>query len=176
MRLFYALEFDTSTKDSITLLQQDLISYCPKGLFTRYINLHLTLCFLGEVEGHYLTVLKQILFSLEANPLQVKFNQLGNFRKRQGDILWLGLEENRELEALQKELSYALRANKFILDDQPFHPHVTLARGGKCKKLPAIEALEARSGEISLMHSHQKQNILTYTPLFTHLLGQTATI
>lgn len=176
MRLFYALEFDTRTKDSIALLQQDLIPYCPKGVFTRYINLHLTLCFLGEVEGHALTLLKEILFSLESNPLLVKFDQLGVFRKHQGDILWLGIEENRELEALQKELAYKLRANNFLLDSQTFHPHVTLARGVRSKKLPAIEALEVTSDKISLVHSHQKQNILTYTPLFTHHLKQPSTI
>lgn len=176
MRLFYALEFDSETKDAITLLQQDLASYCQKGLFTPTMNLHLTLCFLGEVEGHLLTLLKEILFSLEANPLRVTFNQLGLFHKHQGDILWLGLEENRELETLQKELSYRLRANNFPLDDQNFHPHVTLARGVKSKKLPAIETLEVVSDKITLMHSHQKQDILIYTPLFTKQLYQTTII
>ena len=176
MRLFYALEFDNATKDAIALLQQDVMSYCPKGFYTRYINLHLTLCFLGEVEGQSLPILKEILFLLESSPLQLKFNQLGLFHKRQGDILWLGLAENSELDALQKDLTYKLHANNFLFDDQNFHPHVTLARGSKCRKLPAIETLEVVSDKITLMHSHQKQDILTYTPLFTKQLQQTATI
>lgn len=176
MRLFYALELDRDTKDSLALLQQDLMTYCPNGVFTRSNNLHLTLCFLGDVEGHSLTILKEILHSLEANSLQVKFDQLGLFHKRQGDILWVGVEENRELLALQKELAYVLRANNFLLDDQTFTPHVTLSRGGRCKKLPSIEELVVPCNTISLMHSHQKHTILTYTPLFTHQLGQTATL
>ncbi|HKM05646.1 MAG TPA: RNA 2',3'-cyclic phosphodiesterase [Sphaerochaeta sp.] len=176
MRLFYALEFDTATRDTITILQQDLTPYCPKCLFTPYMNLHLTLCFLGEVEGHYLTLLKETLFSLEAKPFSLNFNQLGQFRKRQGDILWLGMEENRELEALQKELAYKLQSKGLILEDQAFHPHVTLARSARTRKLPAIEAFEVTSNKITLMHSHQKQDILTYTPLFTRHLDQTAII
>ncbi|MBI9093443.1 MAG: RNA 2',3'-cyclic phosphodiesterase [Sphaerochaeta sp.] len=173
MRLFFALEFDSETKDYLTALQEDLVSYCPKGLFTRSINLHLTLCFLGEVEGQFLPILKEILFSLEAKPLLCTFNQLGLFRKRKGDILWLGIEENKELETLQKELAYKLKANTFLLDNQDFHPHVTLAHGVKCKKLPAIEGFKVPCEKISLMHSHQKQAILTYTPLFSKHLEYT---
>lgn len=167
MRLFYALEFDTETKDSIVLLQQDIEAYCPKYLFTPYENLHLTLCFLGEVEAHSLTLLKEILFSLKASPFTLTFNQLKLWRKSKGDILWLGIEENRSLETLQKELSYLLRMNNFMLDDRPFIPHVTLARGPRGKKLPAIEPLTVQSEKITLMHSHQKQNMLIHTPLIT---------
>ena len=167
MRLFYALEFDRETKHSIALLQQDIEAYCPKYLFTPYENLHLTLCFLGEVEAHSLTLLKEILFSLKASPFTLTFNQLKLWRKRKGDILWLGIEENRSLEALQKELSYLLRMNNFMLDDRPFFPHVTLARGPKGKKLPAIEPLTVQSDKISLIHSQQKQNTLIHTPLIT---------
>ncbi len=170
MRLFFALEFDQEIKDSLTLLQQDLLSYFPKGLFTRPVNLHLTLCFLGEVEGHALTLLKEILYSLEANPITLVCNQLGLFRKRQGDILWLGIEENQALEALQKELAYKLRANNFFLDEQVFHPHITLARGTRCRKLPAIEAFSYTCDKVTLMHSHQKLDSLTYTPLVTKQL------
>lgn len=176
MRLFYALDFTPETKDSIALLQKDLIVRYPKGFFTSHMNLHLTLCFLGEVEGHSLTLLKEILFSLNPMPLHITFNQLGHFRKRQEDILWLGIEENRELEALQKELAYILRTNNFLLEDQVFHPHVTLALGVKGKKLPAIESLAITSDKINLMHSHEKRNILTYTPLFTNQLQQTTII
>lgn len=149
------------------LLQQDIEAYCPKYLFTPYENLHLTLCFLGEVEAHSLTLLKEILFSLKASPFTLTFNQLKLWRKSKGDILWLGIEENRSLEALQKELSYLLRMNNFMLDDRPFIPHVTLARGPRGKKLPAIEPLTVQSEKITLMHSHQKQNMLIHTPLIT---------
>jgi len=170
MRLFYALEFDSATKEAIALLQQDVLSYCPKGFYTRFINLHLTLCFLGEVEGQSLPMLKEILLSLESPPLLLKFNQLGLFRKRQGDILWLGIEDNTGLAALQKELAHKLHDYNVSFEDQIFHPHVTLARGTKCKKLPSIEILEVVSDKISLMHSHQTQDILTYTPLITKQL------
>jgi len=174
MRLFYALEFNRETKDLLTSLQEDLVSYCPKAHVTRSINLHLTLCFLGEIGGQFLPILNEILFSLEAEPLHLTFNQLGLFPKRQGDILWLGIEDNRELNALQKELAYKLTSNTFLLNDQAFHPHVTLARGVKCKKLPAIESFTVPCEKISLMHSHQKLDILTYTPLFSKQLEYTS--
>lgn len=167
MRLFYALELDSETKNSIALLQKEIAEYCPDYSFTRYENLHITLCFLGEVEAHSLTILKDILYTLKTPPLCLTLNQLRLFRKRKGDILWLGIEENRELEALQKELSYLLRTNNFVLDEKAFLPHVTLARGVKGRKLPAIKALTVQIERISLIHSHQKHNMLIYTPLIT---------
>jgi len=159
------LEFDKRTKDSIALLQQEIEPYCQNALYTRYENLHLTLCFLGDVEATCLTLLKEILNSLKTPPLALTLNQLGQWRKSQGDILWLGVEENRVLEALQKELSYLLRTNNFVVEQRAFHPHVTLARGARCRKLPAIEALTVDIDKITLMHSYEKQNLLTYTPI-----------
>ncbi len=169
------MEFDKGTKDSIALLQQDIEPYCKSALFTRYENLHITLCFLGEEEAHSVTLLKEILNSLKTPPLALTLNQLGQWRKSQGDILWLGIEENRVLEALQKELSYLLRANNFFVDQKAFHPHVTLARGARCRKLPAIEALTVEIDRITLMHSYEKQNLLTYTPLHSIQLLQNPT-
>ncbi len=176
MKLFYALEFDDATRDSLVGLQKDIRPYCQKGFFTRSTNLHLTLCFLGEVEGQVLTILKEILLSLESPPLRIKFNQLGQFHKRKGDILWLGIEDNRELEALQAKLANKLRANDFFLDDQHFHPHVTLARGVRSKKFPTIENFEVLCERVTLMHSHRRQDILTYIPLFTKQLDQAFTL
>ncbi len=167
MRLFYALELDSETKDSILLLQEDLASYCPDSLFTMYENLLITLCFLGDIEAQSITLLKEILFSLTTHPISLTLDHLRLHKRSKGGLLWLGVKENRSLEALQKELSYLLEANNFLLDDQAFTPHITLAREAKCKKLPAIEAVTVQSSKISLMHSYQKQGIFTYTPLHT---------
>jgi len=170
MRILYALEFEANTKDSFVLLQQDLIPYCPKATFTRSINLHLTLCFLGEVKGHSLSTLKEILFALEFKPLHVKFDHLEISRKRKEKILWLGIEKNQQLEEMQSHLSKNLQENNLLLNEDGFHPHITLASGAKGRHLPEIEPFEVTSTKVSLMHSHQKQNILTYIPIFTKQL------
>lgn len=167
MRLFFALELDTHTKAAIASLQQELEQYCPDLVLTKEENLHITLCFLGEIEQHALTLLKEILFSLTFAPLTLTVNHLGMFPRRGGTVQWLGIEENWHLQTLQHELSYMLRKNNFLLASEPFHPHITLGRGPKGKKLPAIEPLQVNIDTLSLIHSQQKHNSITYTPIFT---------
>lgn len=170
MRLFYALQLDQETKRHIsdlqTLMQQD----CTRGSFTKEENLHLTLCFLGDIDAQYLTLLEKILLSLVSAPLELTFNQLGLFKNRQGDILWIGVEHNLLLEQLQATLAMKLSGEGLYLDPLPFTAHVTLARNIKAKKLPVLEPFVTTCNKISLMHSHQTQFQLVYTPLYTLVL------
>ena len=61
-------------------------------------------------------------FSLESN------RRLGRFAQKGGDVLWLGLKENRRLRGLQEKLAGQLRQAGFPLEERPYRPHITLAR------------------------------------------------
>ncbi|HXI10025.1 MAG TPA: RNA 2',3'-cyclic phosphodiesterase [Thermodesulfobacteriota bacterium] len=43
-------------------------------------------------------------------------------------VVWVGIEDNGGLQALQKNIDERLSECGFESDDRPFHPHLTLAR------------------------------------------------
>ena len=91
-------------------------------------NLHLTLCFLGEIEEDTQEILKTILTELELQPLHLTFTHLGLFTKRGGDVLYLGLQNNKALHTVQTTLHQKLVRTGFTLENTSFTAHITLAR------------------------------------------------
>ncbi|MDD3902716.1 MAG: RNA 2',3'-cyclic phosphodiesterase [Sphaerochaeta sp.] len=170
MRLFFALNFDTPTLEKCSALQQQIRPLCAKGTFTRMENLHLTLCFLGEIEEDTQEILKTILTELELQPLHLTFTHLGLFTKRGGDVLYLGLQNNKALHTVQTMLHQKLVRNGFTLENTSFTAHITLARRVHCKELCSFKPFSAEPTSISLMLSHRIDNCLTYTPLYTRAI------
>lgn len=128
MRLFIAINFNKETKEKILKVQKNLVELYSKGSPTKIENIHLTLIFLGEVEEKRLPTIKNIMDSLKFNNLNLVFDKIGIFKRRNDDIYWLGLEENKELLSLQNSLYKKLLRENFKLESKPFSPHITLAR------------------------------------------------
>ncbi len=90
-------------------------------------NLHITLRFLGEIEGKPLEKTVKILAEIagETAPFAIEFQSLGQFPRRgMPKSLWLGIKPSPELEALGAKI----REKVPYGDDKPFSPHITLAR------------------------------------------------
>ncbi len=94
-------------------------------------NLHLTLHFLGDVEGKRIPVLKQILNRIPPHKTAetLRFTNIGAFPDLSAPrILWLGIEKNPALLAAQKRLAEDLALNGFEFDKKRFRAHLTLGR------------------------------------------------
>ncbi|QQK08929.1 RNA 2',3'-cyclic phosphodiesterase [Miniphocaeibacter halophilus] len=128
MRLFIAINFNKETKEKILKVQKDLIGLYSKGNPTKIENIHLTLIFLGEIEKKKLPPIKNIMDGIKFSNLNLVFDKIGKFNRRNGDIYWLGIEENKKLLDIQNKLYKDLLKENFILDKKPFSPHITLAR------------------------------------------------
>lgn len=167
MRLFIAINFDQETKQNIIAVQRRLREL-GRGNFSRPENLHLTLAFLGEVAPGRVAVIRRLMDNLNVHSLRLVFDHVGYFQRKDGDIWWLGLEPNKALLALQKELYHRLTDAGFQLDNRPFSPHITLARkvvldkeADRNKLIGAPFATKADT--VSLMLSERIAGQLTYT-------------
>ncbi len=90
-------------------------------------NLHLTLKFLGEIEGKPLEETVKILNTIAAETaaFTLELTGVGQFPRRGTPRnLWLGVKPSPALHALAERIGKEVRYG----DDKPFSPHITLAR------------------------------------------------
>ncbi len=172
MRLFIAINFSKEVKDRLAQMQDRLREKSLKGNFTRYENLHLTLVFLGEVDGGRVGVLKEILAETAFAPFTLRIEGIGSFRREGGDILWAGVAANPALSEVYDRLCMALSQAGFKLERGKYTPHLTLARearlqGGldKAALSKDLGVIETTVAKISLMKSERIGGRLTYTEI-----------
>ena len=90
-------------------------------------NLHMTVCFLGDIDATQQTFIDEELHGVEIEPITVRLNDVGYFTKSQ--ILWLGTDTTPA--AFQSLVNHCRRiANRagIRVDKRPLVPHITLAR------------------------------------------------
>ncbi len=167
MRLFIAVCFDDRTIETLRSVQRRLREW-GHGNFSRPENLHLTLAFLGEVDPHRLEAVHAAMDSVTMPDLRLQFTHTGRFRRKDGDIWWVGLAPNRALSQLHHALAQQLALRGFILEARQFSPHITLARQLLLHREPNQAHLlgapfETSADTLSLMRSHRVNGILTYT-------------
>lgn len=173
MRLFIAINFPQEVKKEIVSLRDDLRRQSERGTFTSSENLHLTLVFLGEVDSPLLPAVNAAMSEVKFPPLRLKITHQGRFPSRDGDIRWLGFEENKDLLKLQRDLTAALKSHGFQVDERPYKPHLTLGRriaapALKGKNPPLPEVITVESSKISLMLSRRIDGRLNYKELHTY--------
>ena len=175
MRLFTAVIFDDEIKDSLCGVMDKLRSLTDKGSFTLRENLHLTLNFIGETDKLKLAkeAMKKAVSALNAKAFDLTFTGFGRFKRREGDLCWIGVEKEEQLFKIQKELAVRLKDAGFILEDREYTPHLTLARRvGFNEKfsekdfMAEIPILRQHVRKISLMNSERIDGKLTYTEVF----------
>ncbi|MBF0317903.1 MAG: RNA 2',3'-cyclic phosphodiesterase [Nitrospirae bacterium] len=94
-------------------------------------NLHLTLKFLGDVDqGH----IRRVEFALQGvcdlqRPFSVVLRSVGGFPNlKQPKVLWIGLEDDTNLQKLHSNIDAALSDVGFAREDKPFSAHLTIGR------------------------------------------------
>lgn len=166
MRLFYAVMLDDNCKRALDSCCRALRPYLDKGRFTRLENLHLTLVFLGEAD---LDAAKNCLHRLQAAPFEIVIAGLGRFRQPGGDVLWAGVQPEEGLLRAQRGLEDLARQAGFPVEDRPYRPHLTLARGVRLipeTNLADLDPLLPNCGmqvkAVSLMESRREDGRLRY--------------
>ena len=100
MRLFIAINFNDQTKKELVSIQNELRDNTFNGRFTTSENLHLTLAFLGECDEKQTDLLKSIIDNIKFEPLLICLNRVGRFKRDDGDLWWVGVEDNAKLTKL----------------------------------------------------------------------------
>lgn len=175
MRLFTAITFEDGIKASLCDVMDKLRILTKKGSFTLRDNLHLTLNFIGETDNNKLVeqAMKKAVSNPDIRAFNLTFTGFGRFKRRDGDICWIGVEKEVQLLRLQKELSVQLKNAGFNLDNREYKPHLTLARRVRFNENFSDRNFEANIPKlrqsikkISLMKSEHIKGRLTYTEIF----------
>lgn len=92
-------------------------------------QLHLTLRFVGDVDGAQLRDLLSALRRVSAAPFELGLSSAGFFPLRGPQrVLWIGVDKSEPLDALQRVVSGAVTRLGHVPDRKKWAPHVTLAR------------------------------------------------
>ena len=160
MRLFIAIKLNSELRNALTDVQKHLIRRGIRGNYTNTDNLHITLAFIGEYdEPDFVTeVISEVPFS----PFPVSLSALGHF----GNLWWVGLDDNDELDSYVKRLRKALSEAGIPFDKKKFSPHITLIRKA-IGTLPAVSVPKTVMSvdHISLMRSERGPKGMIYTEI-----------
>jgi RNA 2',3'-cyclic 3'-phosphodiesterase len=122
-------------------------------------RLHLTLFHLGdytELPPGLATQAADALAHLEAEPIAIRFDQIGSFNNRSayGDFVLTASDGNEALHALRQQLAVHLNAaalNPYTKGS--FTPHMTLAYNKPATPFQQIEPVLWPAHEVVLIHS-----------------------
>jgi 2'-5' RNA ligase len=123
-RLFTALEIPRDAALSLSLLRGGL----PGARWIDVENYHLTLRFIGDVEGHVADEIANGLDRVRRQSFQLQLAGVGAFGSKKPHAVWAGVAPSPELTALQAEIERICQRLGVPADPRKFMPHVTLAR------------------------------------------------
>lgn len=150
IRLFIALNFDNEVKAQIKEVIYKVKSNSIHGRFVNEEHMHLTLEFLGEIKDERVGLIKEIMDDLEFGAFSFSLTKIGYFKRREGNIYWLGIEDNDILLNLQKKLHQSLIDKGFELEDREYKPHITIGREVKLEDSFNTNELNNVAGKIKI--------------------------
>jgi RNA 2',3'-cyclic 3'-phosphodiesterase len=124
MRLFVALPIPEPVARWLMLLQGGV----PGARWQNREQLHLTLRFIGEVDGRDARAIDEALAGIDAPAFELQFHGVAQFGNKQPHTLWVAARKNEMLEHLQRKVDTAIRRVGQPQDAHKFKPHVSLAR------------------------------------------------
>jgi len=123
-RLFVALSIPDTVAQSLALLQTGV----PGARWQTREQLHLTLRFIGEVDGREAVGVHDALSGIVAPPFTLELHGTGEFGGKHPHALWAGVRPNEALLHLQRKVETAVQRAGIAPERHKYTPHVTLAR------------------------------------------------
>ena len=124
IRLFTALELPDSVAQGLSLIQAGV----PGARWQSREQLHLTLRFIGEVDGRDANAIDDALSGIDATGFMLTLKGVGEFGGKNPRALWAGVEPSPALTHLQRKIESALQRAGLPAEPRKYTPHVTLAR------------------------------------------------
>lgn len=92
-------------------------------------QIHLTLRFIGEVDGDIFRDIGEALYEIDTEPFELSLEGVGVFPARKDPrVLWVGINKSESLMHLQKKIESVLVRAGVQPDGRRFTPHVSIAR------------------------------------------------
>jgi len=140
VRLFFALWPDEAVRERLAHWSRELRAVCG-GRPTRTENLHVTLAFLGSVEGARVAEVERAAGEVAPCAVSLVLDQPGYWKHNR--IAWAGASVvPAELETLVADMRGALLRSGVGFDGKGFVSHVTLLRDARePKAMPALQQI-----------------------------------
>lgn len=139
-RLFTALEIPHDAALSLSLLRGGL----PGARWIDVENYHLTLRFIGDVDGPLADEIANALDRVRRAPFTLTLAGVGAFGSKKPHSVYAGLRPSPDLTALQGEIDRICQRLGVSADQRKFTPHVTLARLRNASPTDVAAYLSAR--------------------------------
>ena len=139
-RLFTALEIPRDAALSLSLLRGGL----PGARWVDVENYHLTLRFIGDVEGHVADEIANALDRVRRPSFSLTLSGVGAFGSKKPHSIYAGTLTSPHLSALQGEIDRICQRLGLPADARKFTPHVTLARLRNSSPIDVARYLSAR--------------------------------
>ena len=124
-RLFVAVDLPETIKATLAQLAAGV----PGARWTEPPQIHLTLRFIGEVDGAQFADIREALAEVNAPAFALSLSGIDHFASRRTPhTLWAGVAPSPELERLHADVERALVSAGLMPERRKFTPHVTLAR------------------------------------------------
>lgn len=124
IRLFVALEIPQKVRAMLAAMQAGV----PGARWMAPEQMHLTLRFIGEVDGAMATGIDDALSGIRAPGFEMELAGVGEFGGKKPRALWAGVRANEALVHLQRKIESALQRLGLEAETRKFTPHVSLAR------------------------------------------------
>ena len=178
MQYFIALDFEKPIREKFHSVARTLKVHAEKARIVEAEHMHLTLSFLGELDEGEVEKIKRIIKAIEAPSFDLAFTHVSHFTpQRGGRIAWVGPEEKPALFNLHSQLRRSLEDFGFKVEERPFTPHVTLARGVRMDEGETLgfketfEPFKAKARTVSFICSYFEQGVLKYKLVATRELN-----
>lgn len=146
MRLFIAFHLPDPAIEHLRRVQAHCRSFAPDAQYTRDVNLHLTLRFLGETPEDKLEKLKDSLRkTISGGSLRLAATRLVAFPDRgPARVLgaYIGGPTSEQLGLLFAAVDRAVRSLGFKADEHKYTPHVTLAHLERPLPTPVLPQIQ----------------------------------
>lgn len=157
MRQFIALTFNSSFKEELVHIMDNLKEEGVQGKYYNPDNLHMTLAFFGETNRQ--NEIMEIIQSIPFPEITITINRIGHFKK----IYWVGIQENSELDTYVNTLRNALKEHDIPFDEKPFYPHITILRKAE-EGDRTLQEVSTKDIKVELLQAHYLEDGLKYLP------------
>jgi 2'-5' RNA ligase len=142
IRLFVAIDVPDQARRDLTALCNGV----PGAKWVQPEQMHLTMRFIGEVDGAKGRDVASALGEIDAPSFELGLAGVGSFGdRRAAKVLWAGVQAGPELARLQSKIETALQRIGLPPERRKFHPHITLARLNGAPEQRVAEYLRAHS-------------------------------
>jgi 2'-5' RNA ligase len=124
-RLFVAIDLPLDIRERLGALCCGL----PGARWAPPEQMHLTLRFIGDVDGSVLTLVREALLEVRAEEFCLQLEGIGFFPPRGSPkVVWVGIRNSEQLLRLRNRIESVLVRAGLEPEGRKFSPHITLAR------------------------------------------------